>query len=125
MNDLATPALDKPTLLLFTAWAKANHINLTPRPATATRPSQITAEQIYTDERHVPDGQLLTLREYQVLAGMALGMTNEEIGADLYLSVDTVKTHARRLFRKLDVKNRTQAAMAAPAALRHLVGGAA
>ncbi|MEU0515620.1 helix-turn-helix transcriptional regulator, partial [Amycolatopsis sp. NPDC006125] len=70
-------------------------------------------------------GQLLTLREYQVLAGMALGMTNEEIGADLYISVDTVKTHARRLFRKLDVKNRTQAAMAAPAALRHLVGGAA
>ncbi|MEU0515824.1 LuxR C-terminal-related transcriptional regulator, partial [Amycolatopsis sp. NPDC006125] len=85
MND-ATATLDKPTLLLFTAWAKANHINLTPRPATATRPSQITAEQIYTDERQVPEGQLLTLREYQVLAGMALGMTNEEIGADLYIS---------------------------------------
>ncbi|MEM1335086.1 MAG: LuxR C-terminal-related transcriptional regulator [Actinomycetota bacterium] len=31
----------------------------------------------------------------------------------MYLSVDTVKTHVRTLFRKLDVSNRTQAALAA------------
>jgi DNA-binding NarL/FixJ family response regulator len=36
-------------------------------------------------------------------------MTNSEIGKELFLSEDTIKTHARRLFRKLDVSDRAQA----------------
>lgn len=52
---------------------------------------------------------LLTERELQVLTGMASGKTNAEIGRELYLSEDTVKTHARRLFRKLDAADRAQA----------------
>lgn len=51
----------------------------------------------------------LTERERQVLAGMAAGRTNAEIGRNLYLSEDTVKTHARRLFRKLAASDRAQA----------------
>jgi DNA-binding NarL/FixJ family response regulator len=51
----------------------------------------------------------LTERELQVLRGMAEGKSNAEIGRDLYLSEDTVKTHARRLFRKLRVRDRAQA----------------
>lgn len=51
----------------------------------------------------------LTERELQVLEGMAAGRSNAEIGRSLYLSEDTVKTHARRLFRKLDVNDRAQA----------------
>ena len=43
----------------------------------------------------------LTERELQVLRGMGRGRSNSEIGKELYLSEDTVKTHARRLFRKL------------------------
>jgi two-component system nitrate/nitrite response regulator NarL len=53
----------------------------------------------------------LTARELTVLDGVARGMTNREIAAELFLSVDTVKTHARRLYAKLGVTNRTQAAM--------------
>ncbi|MHB2023369.1 MAG: response regulator [Mycobacteriales bacterium] len=52
---------------------------------------------------------MLTERELQVLAGMAAGRSNGQIGRALYLSEDTVKTHARRLFRKLGVKDRAQA----------------
>lgn len=51
----------------------------------------------------------LTEREQQVLDGMSRGKSNAEIGRELYLSEDTVKTHARRLFRKLAAADRAQA----------------
>lgn len=51
----------------------------------------------------------LTERELQVLTGMSRGRSNAEIGKELFLSEDTVKTHARRLFRKLGAADRAQA----------------
>lgn len=54
-------------------------------------------------------GLRLTEREMQVLHGMSQGKSNGQIGRELYLSEDTVKTHARRLFRKLGVRDRAQA----------------
>ncbi len=57
-----------------------------------------------------PDSDIrLTTRELQVLNGMTEGKSNGEIGRELFLSEDTVKTHARRLFRKLGVNDRAQA----------------
>ena len=61
----------------------------------------------------VPDGGVtappLTEREMQVLTGMSRGRSNSEIGKELFLSEDTVKTHARRLFRMLGAADRAQA----------------
>ena len=54
-------------------------------------------------------GVPLTKREIEVLIGMSHGRSNAQIGAELYLSEDTVKTHARRLFRKLGANDRAQA----------------
>ena len=51
----------------------------------------------------------LSEREIQVLDGMSRGLSNSEIGRELYLSEDTVKTHARRLYRKLGAADRAQA----------------
>ena len=51
----------------------------------------------------------LTERELQVLRGMADGQSNAEIGRELFVSEDTVKTHARRLFRKLGARDRAHA----------------
>ncbi len=51
----------------------------------------------------------LTERELQVLTGMGRGRSNAEIGRELFLSEDTVKTHARRLFRKLAASDRAHA----------------
>lgn len=59
--------------------------------------------------RHTDPSTNLTERELQVLRGMSQGKSNAEIGRSLYLSEDTVKTHARRLFRKLGVNDRAQA----------------
>ncbi len=55
----------------------------------------------------------LTEREMQVLRGMADGKSNAEIGRELFVSEDTVKTHARRLFRKLGARDRAHAVAAA------------
>jgi DNA-binding NarL/FixJ family response regulator len=51
----------------------------------------------------------LSMREMQVLTGMSHGKSNGQIGRELYLSEDTIKTHARRLFRKLGAKDRAEA----------------
>ncbi|MBV9098738.1 MAG: response regulator transcription factor [Frankiaceae bacterium] len=59
-----------------------------------------------------PDAPALTERELQVLHGMSQGRSNAEIGRELYLSEDTIKTHARRLFRKMGVNDRAQAVAA-------------
>ncbi len=58
-------------------------------------------------------GPTLTEREREVLALLAQGATNRQIADELYLSSDTIKTHVRKVFTKLGVTNRTQAAIAA------------
>lgn len=66
----------------------------------------VTSEQI-DPEKGASLG--LTERELEVLKGMAEGLSNAEIGERLFLSTHTVKSHASRLFEKMDVKRRTQA----------------
>lgn len=51
----------------------------------------------------------LTSRERDILMLLRLGKTNDEIANQLGLSVNTVKTHLKNLFRKLEVRNRTEA----------------
>jgi LuxR family maltose regulon positive regulatory protein len=51
----------------------------------------------------------LSEREREVLHLIAEGLTNPEIGSRLFLSVHTVKTHARNIYGKLGVHNRTEA----------------
>ncbi len=51
----------------------------------------------------------LSNRELEVLQLMAKGLSNQEIAAQLYVSLNTIKTHTTHLFEKLDVSRRTQA----------------
>jgi LuxR family maltose regulon positive regulatory protein len=51
----------------------------------------------------------LSEREVEVLQLIAEGLTNQEVATKLYLSLHTVKVHARNIYGKLGVKNRTQA----------------
>ncbi|HEV8298744.1 MAG TPA: response regulator transcription factor [Acidimicrobiales bacterium] len=55
----------------------------------------------------------LTRREADVLALLADGLRNNDIAEGLYVSVDTVKTHLRNIYRKLHVTTRSQAVIAA------------
>ncbi len=60
---------------------------------------------------HLEDGLPISLsaREMEVLALIAEGKSNQEISAELYLALNTVKRHAYNIFAKLEVKKRTQA----------------
>jgi LuxR family maltose regulon positive regulatory protein len=51
----------------------------------------------------------LSEREIEVLQLISEGLTNQEIATRLYLSLYTVKAHARNIYAKFGVKNRTQA----------------
>lgn len=51
----------------------------------------------------------LSKRELEVLALMAAGMSNREIAEQLFVSLNTIKTHLSNVFLKLDVQRRTQA----------------
>lgn len=51
----------------------------------------------------------LTPRELEILEALAAGLSNREIADRLFVSENTVKTHAARLFSKLNAKRRTQA----------------
>lgn len=51
----------------------------------------------------------LTRREREVLRDLADGLTNAEIGAKLFLSPETIRTHVRKAMTRLDAKTRTQA----------------
>jgi DNA-binding NarL/FixJ family response regulator len=61
------------------------------------------------DRLRGPGREALSAREIEILEHVARGRTNKEIGASLYISEATVKTHLLHIFAKLDVQDRTQA----------------
>jgi len=54
----------------------------------------------------------LTQQQYRILTMFAQGLLNKQIAYDLNVSEATIKAHATAIFRKLDVRNRTQAVIA-------------
>lgn len=99
-------------------------------PKTLSSKSMVTAIRFMAaGETYAPFGflqeapaagdGLLTRRETDVLRGICDGKSNKEIARDLDLQEVTVKLHVKTLSRKLDARNRTQAAMIARD--RHLV----
>lgn len=54
----------------------------------------------------------LTQQQYRILMMFAQGLLNKQIAYDLHVSEATIKAHATAIFRKLDVRNRTQAVIA-------------
>ena len=50
------------------------------------------------------------MREREILTRIAAGSTNSDIALSLDISLFTVKNHLKRIFRKIGVSNRTQAA---------------
>lgn len=57
--------------------------------------------------------EALTERELEILDLLSAGMSNQQIAQHLFLSLSTVKTHVHRIISKLEVSDRTQAAVRA------------
>ena len=79
-----------------------------------------TVRRVHAGETYLPpqlaaklaervSGEALSPREVEVLQRMAAGKSNKEIGAELFISEGTVKTHLKNIFSKLDVVSRTEA----------------
>ncbi len=65
------------------------------------------------DSQVVVNFSTLSNREMQIVVLLIRGHGNREIAEELGLSIDTVKTHLKRIFAKLHVNGRTQAAVKA------------
>jgi DNA-binding CsgD family transcriptional regulator/tetratricopeptide (TPR) repeat protein len=84
----------------------------TPPPAPAA-PADEGADALPTDADGVAAHLGLTPRERDVLALVAQGRTNREIGETLYMAEKTASVHVSRILAKLDVRSRTEAAAVA------------
>ena len=82
-----------PDLLARTGWLRSD--------STVTRPG--------ADRAATPIGEPLSERELEVLQHLASLLTTEEIAAEMFISVNTVKTHVRRILSKLAVSRRNDA----------------
>ena len=88
-------------------------IDYTAAHATPHPESQLKKLTTRLSKRRLPPGidAPLTPREFQVLKIISLGLSNQEIANSLGISVETVKEHVQNILRKLQVKDRTQAAV--------------
>lgn len=78
-----------------------------PTDSSIMRRVRLTMAKRKDREDDVP----LTNRELQVLRHIAMGLSNREIAKSLEISIETVKEHVQNLLRKLQVSDRTQAAV--------------
>lgn len=70
-------------------------------------------ELVQHPRRSLPTGAVLSRREMQVLDGIAEGLSDPEIAGRIDVGVDTVKTHARAIYRKLGANGRANAVLLA------------
>lgn len=102
--------------LIFTALGIWLALKLT-KPKVEIQVVEQIVERVYqvdnNDEFKLNEATLtelgLSRRELEVLELMATGLSNQEIAAKLFVSLNTIKTHTSKVFEKLDVKRRTQA----------------
>jgi LuxR family maltose regulon positive regulatory protein len=72
-------------------------------------PSRLHFAQAQVSFIHQPLVEPLSQRELEILKLIAQGLSNREIGERLFLALDTVKGHNRKIFDKLQVQRRTEA----------------
>jgi DNA-binding NarL/FixJ family response regulator len=74
----------------------------------ASRGLQLTPRTSGSQGAAIAGGQLLTRREAEVLPLLQQGQTNPQIALALHVGVETVRTHARNIYRKLGVSSRSE-----------------
>jgi DNA-binding NarL/FixJ family response regulator len=85
-------------------------ISLPPDFVQATYSNRLASDDdVETTETQLRFGQVLTDTEVQVLHYLPSHLTMQEIARELCRSVDTIKTHVRHLYIKLDAHSRSEA----------------
>ena len=83
--------------ILFGFWIAYNHFNL-----RKTNPKFVLENEIKNQN------EILTNREMDVLILLSNGYTNKQISDELFVSLNTTKTHLSNIYSKLGTKNRIQ-----------------
>jgi len=79
------------------------------REKIVVREVQVPAPADFVRDQAKVDALGITPRELEILELITAGLSNKEIGARLFVSENTVKTHSSRVFDKLGARRRTQA----------------
>ncbi|ULH20836.1 response regulator transcription factor [Bacillus velezensis] len=115
-DDKVYPVIEAGALSYLLKTSKAAEIAEAIRAAAKGEPKleSKVAGKVLSRLRH-SESQLphetLTKRELEILCLVAEGKTNKEIGEELFITIKTVKTHITNILSKLDVSDRTQAAV--------------
>lgn len=104
---LNTPSVSAQTLRTMGACGFVSKLWPVADAVAVIRAAGLGLEFAATPRTH--NGVELSAREHDVLSRIAMGETNREIAAALYLSPHTVKQHASAAFRKVEARNRTEA----------------
>lgn len=103
------------TLVANRAFAKSDPVYctvyLTSRPCGSCKRllESMRFQRVVVAESTVDWNRQLTRRESQILPLLAQGMSNEQVGKQLFISVDTVKTLTQRMRRRMGAKNAAHA----------------
>lgn len=90
----------------------AEAIRKTVKGEKVLEPEVTTKMMAHMTKKHIPElYEDLTNRENEVLQLIAQGRSNQEIADELYITLKTVKTHVSNILSKLQVDDRTQAAI--------------
>lgn len=84
------------------------HIDSVLRKIQHLEPVEVQVE-LFDELDPTPNAVALSERELQIIRWVRAGKTNQEIGAILFISQNTVKSHLKRIFNKLNVTTRAQA----------------
>jgi DNA-binding CsgD family transcriptional regulator len=95
--------------LLFTSLGIWLALKLMTPKTVVVEKQVVVPEKPFALNTGAMDAAGISRRELEVLELMARGLSNREIAAELFVSLNTVKTHTSNLFEKLEARRRTMA----------------
>ena len=108
MSELGDQELFRSLLLLFWEFPALRHV-LADNPKTTQLTTTLDLLSPVAKSDHGSDVDALSEREREVLKALSRGLSNSEIADKLFISINTVKSHLKNIYDKIQVKNRTQA----------------
>ncbi len=113
-EDKVMPALEAGAFSYLLKTTKADDIVRAIKKAyhgESVLEGKVSQVMLNRSRKKAPKHDCLTERELEVLRELGRGMTNKEISETLYIGIKTVKTHVSNILSKLELEDRTKAAV--------------
>ncbi|MCD8500945.1 MAG: response regulator transcription factor [Bacillaceae bacterium] len=113
-DEMVFPVIEAGAFSYLLKTTNANEIALAIRKAhrgEATIESKVASAMFNKMKQEKPKHNVLTKREIEVLSLLGEGKSNKDISEQLFIGIKTVKTHVSNILSKLELEDRTQAAI--------------